>query len=285
MDAHDADLVLALEESSLVAGVYALSRRPRGWPRLIVAMSDDTDYALGSVTGLIVRALPHRDRSYIGVAAEQRLRELWVPLGNRLELTAAERAAAVVRAEERLRAEPIALPQTGPKKPESVEPVPFSIPILRHFERGHVWSLSDGSRVTILEVANDPFRSPAPPPAILVVTGNDETYERIRKTAPARVKLARAVNVMLAMEAIETAPPARILCDESLALGDGGLLERIEMEKPHLLSALEILCAEGSAAWLANYLAMRAPRIRVIEEPVLEQDLDDLIERTHLKRY
>ncbi|HSQ61899.1 MAG TPA: hypothetical protein VLM85_01740 [Polyangiaceae bacterium] len=283
MREEDADLVLTLEEEgrAWVEAVHELGGAPAGWPRLMVVMRDDSEYALGSVTGLIVRALPHRDRSYIGVAAEQRLRELWLPLGEPLRLTASERAAAIERAEERQQAEPATLPQEAPKAAR-VEPPPFSIPILRHYERGHVWTLSDRS-VVVLEVASDPFRSPSPPPVIVVVSGNDDTFKRIRKTAPARVKLARAVNVRLAMEAIEGASPVRILCDESLALGDGGLLERIESERPQLLPALEILCPEGSADWLSNYLAKRAPGIRVLEEPLVEEDIDDLVERSKAK--
>ena len=291
MREDDADLVLALEGNALVGGVFELAKPPPDWPRIIVVMRDDTAHALGIITGLIVRAVPHRDRSYVGVAAEQRLRELWIPMGESLQLTQGERSAAEVRAEQRHRSE-LAKPRVAPDEPldprrigvaeppgRRPPPQPLSITVLAPFRPGIVWSLSD-HRVVAIEVVPDPFRSPAPPPSILVVTGDDDLYARLAASAPKHITLVRAPNVRTAMESLELRTPRRIVCGESLALGDGGLLERVEIEHPELLAAFDIVCAEASADWLTTYLATRTrTRIRLMEEPLIEEDFEDLMER------
>jgi len=262
MDAEVADLLLALEKSPHVDSVRALKKPRPGWPWLFVVMRDDSAYALGSVTGLVVRALPHRDRSHVGVAGEARLRELWLPMSGPIRLSEAEHAAAVARAEERRRREPAVLPHTASIEP--AEPEPLSVPVIGPFEANRVWSLR-GERVVVVEVVPDPFRSPAA--VVLVVTGDDALAARIERTAPARARVLRAVNVETAMRCIALERPRRIVCGESHALGDGGLVERVEREQPDLLEALEIACAEASAEWVSSYLAARKlARVRVVTE-------------------
>ncbi len=127
MNADQADLVLAFESSTFVAGVYVLHKQ--GWPSTIVVMRDDSAYALGTVTGIIVRTLPHRDRSHIGVAGEERLRELWIPLSSSLLLTPKEREAAVARAQERTQNEVVPLEWHKRESLPAHEPAPVDCSI------------------------------------------------------------------------------------------------------------------------------------------------------------
>ncbi len=277
-------LVLSLEDLPEVDGVYALVRPPAGWPRLFISLRDDTAYTLGVVTGMMVRALPHRDRSYIGIAATVCLRELWIPMGAPLSLSPSERREALVRAEERerkYRDEPTPL---MPRVRVDVEPAPVSIPALGPFKVGVVWRMSDG-RLVALEVHGDPFRTVPPP--LLVVTEDDETYRRLARDAPQGVTLARARTVPEAVEAIGRVTPVRIVCSEDLALGGGpgasvpamGMLDWIEATKPELASRFEIICGEGSADWLASYLKSRAAN-PILEEPLDEEAVDELMQRS-----
>lgn len=91
------------------------------------------------------------------------------------------------------------------------------------------------------------------------------------------------------MEAIALEPPRRIVCGESHAFGDGGLIERVAREHPHLLGAMEVACSEASADWVASYLASRSlQRVRIVtesgEEAAETQDDDDELLDVWLER-
>jgi hypothetical protein len=270
----DADLIFSLESCVEVEGVYALPRPRPGWPRLFVGLRDDSGHALGVVTGLIVRALPHRDRSYIGIAATDRLRELW-SMTAPLSLHPTERAAAVGRAAERERMYAEA-PSPLRVRVES-EPAPVSVPVLGPFRAHTVWMMSD-KRLVELEVVRDPFREQ--PPALLVVTESDELWETITRATPRSVKPTRARSVREALDAVMREKPARIVCAEALALGDDGLLDAVERAEPTLMERFEIVAGEGTADWLASYLESRARRIEILEEPLEDEAIDELVART-----
>jgi hypothetical protein len=284
MSPDDADLVLALEPlRSEVDGVYALGRPPPGWPRLFVGLRDDTAHTLGVVTALMVRALPHRDRSHVGIAATDRLRELWQPMGMPISLSRAQRRDAVARAEERerkYREEPTPL---MPRVRVEVEPAPVSVPALGPFQPGLVWMMS-GRRVVVLEVVGDPFRTVPRP--LLVITEDDRMYRRLAEHAPRDIMLARARTVPEAIEAIGRATPVCIVCSEALALGVSsdvhaattGMLSWIEATRPELASCFEIVCSEGTADWVASYLQSRAST-RILEEPLDDDAVDELMQR------
>ena len=276
MNPEDADLVLALERCPEVDGVYALPSAPAGWPRVFVALHEDSGHALGVVTGIMVRALPHRDRSHIGVAATERLREIWVPLG------ASERRDAQHRAEEReraYRAQPTPFPRI---RVDVEEPPPVSVPVIEPFQPHTVWRLADG-RVAVLEVVADPFREQ--PPVLLVVTDDDALYGRIARAAPRQLKLERARTAREAVDAISNVTPAHIVCSEAAALAPDGLLEWIEHTRPALVERFEVIADEGTADWLASYLEKRAKRhLEILEEPIEDEAIDELVSRARSKR-
>ena len=215
MTPDDADLVLALESCAEVEGVFAMASPRPGWPRIFVALRDDSGYALGVVTGMMVRALPHRDRSYIGIAATDRLRELW-SMGAPLVLSRAERDAAVERA--RIREIAYAKEPTPLRVRVDVsEPAPLSVPVVGPFRARTVWMMV-GDTLMELEVIPDPFREE--PPALLVVTERDELWERITRAAPTFVKPVRARSVREAMATVRSSTRGDYVpCD---SVGGGG---------------------------------------------------------------
>ncbi|HEY1960710.1 MAG TPA: hypothetical protein VGH28_34095 [Polyangiaceae bacterium] len=275
MTPDDADLLLALEAAPEVEAVYEMPSARPGWPRLFVALRSDDAYALGRVTALIVRALPHRDRAYIGIAATERLRELWLPLGAPLGLTRAQRVVAEARAERReleyAREDPAIHVRLDPER------APLSVPVMTPFSPRRVWTLSDRT-VVVLEVVADPFRTPTAP--LLVVTDDDALFARIARTAPKTIPVERARTAAEAIEAIRKNPPLRIVSAERLALEAGGLLDWIETERRDLAARLEVVCHEGTSDWIAQLLESRRTRpSEILEEPLEDEAIDEVVAR------
>ncbi len=194
-------------------------------------------YALGAVTGLIIRALPDRDRSHIGVASEHRLRQLWVPLSAAIRLSSTEHAAAAVRAAERARLETVAPP---------ISSSPYV-----GFTPNNVWRLSD-RRMVRVEIVADPF----PEPPVLVV-GDETLRARIASMATRRIRFVHATSARAALDAIEVEPPRRVVCDEANAFGDDGLVAHVERSHPSLVGAIEIACSTNGSEWVQHGTARR----------------------------
>lgn len=272
MTPEQADILFELDGISCVEGVYEILRAPSPeWPTVLVVMRSEAAYDLGVVTTALLRALPDRARHHVGVVASDRLRELLVALGNRLDWHAFEREAAKLRALAR------------EEERAAQAPPPIALPAAEALRRDVIWRLSSAA-VFALEVVGDPFRIPVPSPRVaavrVVALLKDQVLTARIERRLGSSGFVRVTSVDAAVELIGRAPMLRtIVCGESFALGDDGLLARLAAGTLATTARVFVICAAGSAEWVESYArAAVALRVHFEEEPLDDEALGRMAE-------
>jgi hypothetical protein len=271
---EQADLVFELEPLVFVEGVYEVARRRADdWPRTLVVLRDEDAFQLGAVTAVMLRAMPDRDRSDVGVIASKRLRELLLPLSESLGLGPTEREAARERALARERQ------RAARPSPPAAHVV---LPDLAAMRRDVVWRLSSG-QVVELEVVADPFRElptePTPSRAEIIVASTDSILAARLEQRLGRARITRCESVDEIVSTLERHGSIRaIVCSEELAVGVGGAVARLS--DPARTRALRVLvvAGPGAAGWLESFVpTSTSVRVEIEEEPVDDEALDRLV--------
>ena len=219
-----------------VRGVHEMVSAPSPeWPRLIVELDGFDAYQLAVVTCALIRALPDVDRGHVGVVCTDRMRGVLLPRTRMLALSAAELSLAAQRAKERA----ARLPAMLPMRHVQICADPFR-------ENGEILIF----HASALAVIPDPFRTPAPPPPLIVIVAQDPAFRAISAQISTRAYRIDWRDAAVDLDALEL-EPHRVYVDERLA---PEVLRWMKGARPLALARTFIVSDEGGRDWMEEWL-------------------------------
>ena len=229
---QQADILFELRAIAGVRGVHEMVSAPSPeWPRIIVELDGFDAYQLAVVTCALIRALPEADRGHVGVICSDRMRGVVLPRARSLELSAAELPSAAQRAKVRA----AALPAVLPMRHIQVYADPF------REDREFLLLRGNG-----LAPMPDPFRTPAPPPPLVVIVAQDAAFRAISGRISAHAFRIDWRDAAVDLDAMEV-NPHRVYVDEELA---PEVLRWMKRARPLDLARTFVVSNEAGRDWI-----------------------------------